>query len=175
MTASPTPPATTPFTAATGPAPAPWRRLESLDAYRGLTMLLMASNGLGYCFLIPLVGRGTAVQAGTVAAIGLGIWAAFAALHWVIDIRGWQRWAWPLTVKGTNSIAAYMAVALLHRWVRSIARTYLGAATFAGAYGPVLLDFSPWPRCGSGAGGSIDGKNCLRSEHGSTARLSLAA
>jgi predicted acyltransferase len=33
-----------------------------------------------------------------------------------------------------------MAVALLHRWVRSIARTYLGAATFAGAYGPVLLD-----------------------------------
>ena len=387
MTASPAPPATTPSTAATGPAPAPWRRLESLDAYRGLTMLLMASNGLGlaeiarkhhpdsslwrflayhsshvawtgggmwdmiqpsfmfmvgvavpfsvarrlaegqslgrlvihaawrslilvalsvflatgtqpqpnfiftnvlaqiglgYCFLIPLVGRGTVVQAGTVAAIGLGIWAAFAAyplpgpaidlaalgispelakeavlpgffahwnmntnvaaavdrwfltlfprphpfvfneggyqtlnfipatmtmilglmageklredgppgrrclwlvtagaaclglgllagwtvcpvikriwtpswalvsggvclwtlaaLHWVIDIRGWQRWAWPLTVVGTNSIAAYMAVALLHRWVRSIARTYLGAATFAGPYGPVLLD-----------------------------------
>jgi heparan-alpha-glucosaminide N-acetyltransferase len=36
-----------------------------------------------------------------------------AAFCWVIEVKGWRRWAFPLIVVGTNSIAAYLLAELL--------------------------------------------------------------
>ena len=53
-----------------------------------------------------------------------------AAFHWVVDVRGWKSWAWPLAVIGTNSIAAYL---ISHLWEGFIERslvTHFGAGCF---------------------------------------------
>ena len=67
---------------------------------------------------------------------GVSLWLV-AAFYWAIDVRGWRSWAWPLVVVGLNSIAIYLAHQLLAGWIKSTAKTWLGAATFAGAYGVV--------------------------------------
>ena len=43
-----------------------------------------------------------------------GVCFAFlAAFSWVIDVKGYRRWAFPLVVVGMNSIAAYL---IAHLW-----------------------------------------------------------
>ncbi|TWT73814.1 hypothetical protein Pla123a_37080 [Posidoniimonas polymericola] len=49
-----------------------------------------------------------------------------AALYWLIDIRGWRGWAWPLTVIGMNSIAIYVIANTMHGLVDDMLRTHLG-------------------------------------------------
>ena len=67
---------------------------------------------------------------------GVSLWLV-AAFSWAIDVRGWRSWAWPLVVVGLNSIAIYLAHQLLAGWIKATAKTWLGAALFAGAYGVV--------------------------------------
>jgi len=53
-----------------------------------------------------------------------------AAFHWVVDVKGFKGWAWPLAVVGTNSIAAYL---IEHLWKDFIDRslvTHLGEGPF---------------------------------------------
>lgn len=47
-----------------------------------------------------------------------------AAFYWSIDIRGWKRWAWPLSVVGMNSIAMYCMSQLMRGWTRSSLKTH---------------------------------------------------
>ena len=37
----------------------------------------------------------------------------FAACYWVVDLRGWRKWATPLLVFGRNAILAYALAALI--------------------------------------------------------------
>jgi len=67
---------------------------------------------------------------------GVSLWLV-AALYWAIDVKGWQWWAWPLVVVGMNSIAIYLAHQLLAGWIKATAKTWLGAAAFAGTDGVV--------------------------------------
>ena len=67
---------------------------------------------------------------------GISLWL-LAAVFWAIDVRGRRSWAWPLVVVGMNSIAMYLGHELLAGWIRSTAKTWLGAAAFAGPYGVV--------------------------------------
>jgi heparan-alpha-glucosaminide N-acetyltransferase len=53
-----------------------------------------------------------------------------AVFSWIIDVKLWRGWAFPLVVVGTNSIAAYL---IAHLWEEFLARnliTNLGAKTF---------------------------------------------
>ncbi|MGA3222675.1 MAG: DUF5009 domain-containing protein [Acidobacteriaceae bacterium] len=53
-----------------------------------------------------------------------------AVFSWIIDVKQWRGWAFPLVVVGTNSIAAYL---IAHLWEEFLARnliTNLGAKTF---------------------------------------------
>jgi heparan-alpha-glucosaminide N-acetyltransferase len=53
-----------------------------------------------------------------------------AVFSWIIDVKQWWGWAFPLVVVGTNSIAAYL---IAHLWEEFLARnliTNLGAKTF---------------------------------------------
>lgn len=49
-----------------------------------------------------------------------------AAFAWLLDVRGWRRWAFPFTVAGMNSIAAYLIAHLFEDFFRSSFRIHLG-------------------------------------------------
>ena len=54
-----------------------------------------------------------------------------AAFGWLVDVKGWRKWAFPLVVIGMNSIAAYMIAHLWEGFIISSFRIHLGANVFA--------------------------------------------
>lgn len=58
-----------------------------------------------------------------------------AGFSWVMDVKGFRKWAFPLVVIGTNSIAAYLIAHLMERFLDSSLRIHLGPNffQFAGA------------------------------------------
>ncbi|HEY3740114.1 MAG TPA: DUF5009 domain-containing protein [Bryobacteraceae bacterium] len=44
-----------------------------------------------------------------------------AAFSWIVDIKGWKKWSFPLIVIGMNSIAAYL---IAHFWERYIVNSF---------------------------------------------------
>jgi heparan-alpha-glucosaminide N-acetyltransferase len=60
-----------------------------------------------------------------------------AAFSWVIEIKGYRRWAFPLVVIGMNSIAAYLIAHLCEDFITSSFRIHLGDAPFR-LFGPAL-------------------------------------
>ncbi|HEX3681366.1 MAG TPA: DUF5009 domain-containing protein [Bryobacteraceae bacterium] len=58
-----------------------------------------------------------------------------AAFSWVIDVKGYRKWAFPLVVVGMNSIAAYLIAHLFEDFVFSSFRIHLGDRPFA-VFGP---------------------------------------
>lgn len=53
-------------------------------------------------------------------------YAMLAGFFWLIDIQSWRRWAFPLIVVGTNSIAMYCMSQLMKGWIRSSLQIHLG-------------------------------------------------
>ena len=53
-----------------------------------------------------------------------------AGFSWVIDVKGYKKWAFPLVVIGMNSIAAYLIAELLRDFVTNSFRINLGANAF---------------------------------------------
>jgi heparan-alpha-glucosaminide N-acetyltransferase len=53
-----------------------------------------------------------------------------AAFSWVIDLRGYRRWAFPLVVVGMNSIAAYLIAHLCENFIISSLHIHLGFQVF---------------------------------------------
>jgi predicted acyltransferase len=53
-----------------------------------------------------------------------------AAFSWIIDAKGYRKWAFPLVVVGMNSIAAYMIAHLFEDFVYSSFRIHLGERPF---------------------------------------------
>lgn len=60
-----------------------------------------------------------------------------AGSYWLIDVRGWRRWAFPLVVVGMNSIAAYVMANAFAGWFRGATGAWLGLV--APLLGPVWL------------------------------------
>jgi heparan-alpha-glucosaminide N-acetyltransferase len=54
-----------------------------------------------------------------------------AAFCWIIETRGYRRWAFPLVVIGMNSIAAYLIAHLFESFTVSSFRTHLGPSVFS--------------------------------------------
>jgi predicted acyltransferase len=59
-----------------------------------------------------------------------------AAFYWATEVKLWRRWAFPLVVIGTNSIAAYLIAHLTERFFMDSFRIHLGAHFFAFAGAP---------------------------------------
>jgi predicted acyltransferase len=57
---------------------------------------------------------------------GGACFAILAAFAWVLDVRRWRAWAYPLVVVGMNSIAAYMIAHLFEDFLRTNFRIHLG-------------------------------------------------
>jgi predicted acyltransferase len=53
-----------------------------------------------------------------------------AAFSWIIDVKGYRKWAFPLVVVGMNSIAAYMIAHLFEDFIYSSFRIHLGERPF---------------------------------------------
>ena len=70
-------------------------------------------------------------------------WTCFflATFYFLIDLRKWQRWAFPLIVVGMNSIAMYLMAHLFYGFIASMGKTILGQnifETFGKVYAPML-------------------------------------
>lgn len=55
----------------------------------------------------------------------------------IVDLKGFQRWTFPLVVVGMNSIAMYVLAHLIDGWIIQTLKTHLGADLFEGFWGPV--------------------------------------
>jgi heparan-alpha-glucosaminide N-acetyltransferase len=77
-------------------------------------------------------------------ALYSGAWVLWclAGLYWLIDVRGWKRWTYPLVVVGMNSMAMYLMTSLLRPWIAGRLEVYLGDELFAGPYGPMIQSAS---------------------------------
>jgi predicted acyltransferase len=53
-----------------------------------------------------------------------------AGFSWVIDAKGYRRWAFPLVVIGLNSIAAYVIAHLWESFIVTAIKTHLGQGVF---------------------------------------------
>ncbi|HRP03698.1 MAG TPA: hypothetical protein PLV87_02190, partial [Opitutaceae bacterium] len=51
-----------------------------------------------------------------------------AGFYYLVEMRGWKKWASPLVVVGVNSIAAYLMDIFLREWVMEKLRSHLGFA-----------------------------------------------
>lgn len=71
-----------------------------------LTGVGCLAAGFALSPLIPIIMK---LWTTSYALVASG-WASlfFALFYWVIDVRGWNRWAFPLVVIGVNALAAYM-------------------------------------------------------------------
>jgi len=68
---------------------------------------------------------------------GAWVLSILAGLYWVIDVRGWKAWTFPLVIVGMNSLAMYLMGMLLKGWVAGRFKVYFGDQVFAGPYGPM--------------------------------------
>ncbi|MDQ6677783.1 MAG: DUF5009 domain-containing protein [Acidobacteriota bacterium] len=53
-----------------------------------------------------------------------------AVFSWILDVKDYRKWAFPLLVIGTNSIAAYLIAHLFESFVASSLRIHLGEGLF---------------------------------------------
>lgn len=70
-----------------------------------------------------------------------------AAFYWVIDIRQWRLWSWPLVIVGMNSIAMYVMAQLMKSWVGGALKTHLATidAHFGWEHGINFVMFGDYP------------------------------
>jgi heparan-alpha-glucosaminide N-acetyltransferase len=92
-------------------------------------ILLALGLGLHYAGICPIVKR---IWTPSWVLFSGGICFLFlSAFSWIIDEKGWKRWAFPLVVVGTNSIAAYLIAHLWEDFFRDSLLINLGHAPFA--------------------------------------------
>ena len=71
-----------------------------------------------------------------------------AGFSWIVDVKGYRKWAFPLVVIGMNSIAAYMIAHLFERFITDSFRINLGPHVVPDLrHGPRAVH----ARCGSAA------------------------
>lgn len=111
-----------------------WLR-ESAPAMPMRKFLLAGAAGLTLGVLLHVVGINPVVK-----KVWTPAWTLFsggtcflmlAAFCWLIEVRRYRTWAFPLIVIGLNSIAAYMIAHLFEGFFVSSFSTHLGADAFA--------------------------------------------
>jgi predicted acyltransferase len=127
---------------------------SDLSAHGKMKRFLIAGvAGLAAGWLLDLTGICPNVK-----RIWTPAWALFsggwcflflAFFHWVMDVKGWKLWAFPLTVIGMNSIFAYCSEWLFVGFLRDSVQTNFGvlltttfgefAAEFAGRVAALVI------------------------------------
>jgi predicted acyltransferase len=87
-------------------------------------------------FLCPLVKR---IWTPSWAVYSAGwTFAMLAGFYYLIDLRGYRRWSFPLVVVGMNSIAMYVMAQQMKPYIAEKMRIHLGAEWFRGDFGPIV-------------------------------------
>lgn len=91
-------------------------------------ILIAAAAVLHYAGICPIVKR---IWTPSWTLFSGGVCFLFlAAFSWLIEMKGWRRWAFPLTVVGMNSIAAYLIAHLWEDFIVSSLHIHLGYGIF---------------------------------------------
>ena len=122
-----------------------WLRASapSIPLKRFLTtgaLLIAAGLLLHFTGICPIVKR-IWTPAWTLFSGGI-CFLFLSAFSWVIEMKGYRRWAFPLLVVGMNSIAAYLIAHLCENFVECSLRINLGERPFAilgGGLEPLLF------------------------------------
>jgi predicted acyltransferase len=101
----------------------PLKRLTIAGALAIAAGLLLHAAGI-----CPIVKR-IWTPSWTLFSGGLCFWIV-AALSWLVDVRAYRKWTFPLIVIGANSIAAYMIAHLWEQFTIDSFRIHLGAGAF---------------------------------------------
>lgn len=97
-------------------------------------LLIAAAAGIGAGLLLHTLGVCPVVK-----RIWTPAWTLFsggvcflllAGFSWVLDVKGWRKWSFPLMVVGMNSIAAYLIAHLFEGFIASSFRIHLGSGLF---------------------------------------------
>jgi predicted acyltransferase len=112
-----------------------WSKVKALLVTGALAVAMGSMLDGSIC---PIVKR-LWTPAWVLYSTGWTLWT-LAAFYAVIDVSGWRRWAFPLVVVGTNSIAMYVMAQLMKPFVRDTIRTHLGRKLFEGDFGPMRLE-----------------------------------
>ena len=91
--------------------------------------LTLAGLALQWLHVVPIVKR-IWTSSYTLYSGGLVI-LMLAGFYFVIEIKGWRRWAFPLLVIGANSIAVYVMSWTMEDFVKGALVRHLGTAPFA--------------------------------------------
>jgi heparan-alpha-glucosaminide N-acetyltransferase len=83
---------------------------------------------LHFAGICPIVKR-IWTPSWTLFSGGLCFWF-LAAFGWIVDVRGYKKWAFPLIVIGMNSMAAYLMAHLFESFLADSLRIHLGAHPF---------------------------------------------
>src|SRR6187401_1458173 len=102
------------------------------EKFRGLAMsgvaLTLAGLILQWVHLNPIIKR-IWTSSYTLYSGGL-ILLILAGLYFITEIKGWRRWAFPLLVIGSNSIAIYVMSWTIEHFISSALIRHFGAAPF---------------------------------------------
>ncbi len=115
-------------------AQTPLRRHYELAA-----ALIAAALAIHFLGINPIVKR-IWTPAWTLFSGGL-CFAFLASFRYILEIRGWTRWSFPLLVIGMNSMAAYWIAHVLERPIADSIQIHLGPTL---AIGPVILALEWW-------------------------------
>lgn len=58
-------------------------------------------------------------------------------LYWIIDVKGYRKWTFPLVVVGMNSLAIYLMSSMMKPWISGRITHYFGKEIFQGDFGPM--------------------------------------
>ena len=94
----------------------------------GGVVLTVAGLALQWLHVVPIVKR-IWTSSYTLYSGGLVI-LMLAGFYFVIELKGWRRWAFPLLVIGANSIAVYVMSWTLEDFVKGALVRHIGAAPF---------------------------------------------
>ncbi len=110
--------------------------------FRTGAVLIVISLALHFLGVCPIVKR-IWTPAWTLFSGGLCLWF-LAGFRYLLEIRRWTGWAFPLIVIGTNSMAAYWIAHLLPDFFASSLRIHLGLYLPIAAIAPAAVLFLEW-------------------------------
>ncbi|MCX6594426.1 MAG: hypothetical protein NTZ56_23170 [Acidobacteria bacterium] len=91
--------------------------------------------GLALAPFVPMVKR---LWLGSFTFFSAGwVLLALAACYWLVEVKGWTRWAFPAIVVGTNCIFIYTFSQVLRGWLARGVGNFTGNFAFLGSYGAI--------------------------------------
>lgn len=99
-------------------------------------IVCLALGGVAGQTVCPVIKR---LWSGSFTVLTIGwVLLMFAAFFWIVDVRGYKRWTFPLVMVGMNPIVMYLMGTLMHHWTAKMLKVHFGQTIFDGPYGPMV-------------------------------------